>query len=247
MSKEFEEELLAPSSHLHLPGDRTLVWMSFQDVESHSAYKRQILWCMILAGACIVFVEDHIELPVKIVLNAPVQSDDLQNTARRHVLGQRNVMDGCFRLAIGLAPFAVDAREHDQARQGRSVLGCGNGGDAAALESAMSFLAFLVRCDIAALVGLGKSRNGAGMKRSIIALEFQCVMRPTLAQRRSHFRMAVQGVGGYGTALQIQALKGFERRFHLIPVATGPRGQRVETLVWFRQAKPSGAFRRPTR
>src|SRR5208282_4535154 len=154
MSKEFEEEVFTPGSEFHFSGWRALIWMCIQDIERDPADKGEILRCMVFARAGIVFMEHHIERPMKIVFDAPMQPDCLQRPARGHPFGQGNVVDIGFDFAASLGALAFDAREHDKAWKLRRVFGRGNGADTAALKTAVAALAFLVKSSLAKLIGL---------------------------------------------------------------------------------------------
>src|SRR3990172_6907504 len=134
MSKELEEELFAPSSELHFSGGGAFIRMRIKDIQRHPADERQVLRRMVLAASGVVFMEHHIEWPMQVVFHTPMLPNDFQNPARRHALGQGNVVDRGLALAASLLPLALDAREQDKTRKALAgVLGCGNGGGAAAV------------------------------------------------------------------------------------------------------------------
>jgi hypothetical protein len=64
MSKELEEEALIPCSELHFAPDRSIVGVGSQDVEGDAAQDGKVLRPVILSGAGVVFVKDHVEGPV---------------------------------------------------------------------------------------------------------------------------------------------------------------------------------------
>ena len=72
MSKEFEEELLLPCSEFHFAPYGSIIGVSPQDVERHTAYDTKIFRRVVLARSCIIFVEDDVEAPVQLIFYAPV-------------------------------------------------------------------------------------------------------------------------------------------------------------------------------
>ena len=156
MTKEFEEEFFIPGGEFHFSCDGTFVWMCVQDVEGHLSDEGEILRRVVLAGAGVVFVEDHIERPVKIVLDAPMFSVDLHQLARRQSLRQSDVIGERRRLAVAFAPLVLDSPEHRKPRHVRRVFRRGDDADAAPLESVVAALARLAKGDGAALVGFGE-------------------------------------------------------------------------------------------
>src|SRR5208283_4588997 len=64
MSKEFEEELFAPSGEFHFSCDGAFVWVGVQDVDSHSSDDGEVLWRVVLARSRVILVEDHVERPM---------------------------------------------------------------------------------------------------------------------------------------------------------------------------------------
>ena len=64
MSKELEEEALIPRGELHFAPDGSIIGMSSQDVEGDAAQDGKVLRTVILSGAGVVFVKDHVEGPV---------------------------------------------------------------------------------------------------------------------------------------------------------------------------------------
>jgi len=53
-----------------------------QDVEGDAAQDSEVLGSVILARSGVVLMQDDVERPVKLVLDAPVRSHDLQKAAR---------------------------------------------------------------------------------------------------------------------------------------------------------------------
>ena len=80
MSKEFEEELFLPCGEFHFARDRAFVRVGSQDVEGHASEDGKVLRRVVFTGSGVVFVEDDVERPVKIVLDAPIGSHGLSWT-----------------------------------------------------------------------------------------------------------------------------------------------------------------------
>src|SRR5688572_8257396 len=78
MSKELKEELPFPSGEVHFSSDRLGRGVRAQDVERDSPDDGQVLGGVILSGACVVFVEDDIERPMQLVLDAPMAAHRLE-------------------------------------------------------------------------------------------------------------------------------------------------------------------------
>src|SRR5690348_1989961 len=72
ISKELEEELFLPRGKLHFSGDSPVEGVRSQNVERDAANDGEIFWGVILAGSRVVFVEDNVEFPMEVVLNAPM-------------------------------------------------------------------------------------------------------------------------------------------------------------------------------
>ena len=63
-------------------GDGPVVRLGSQDVEGDAAQDSEVLGSVILARSGVVLMQDDVERPVKLVLDAPVRSHDLQKAAR---------------------------------------------------------------------------------------------------------------------------------------------------------------------
>jgi hypothetical protein len=71
ITKQLLEECFAPDGHPHLACDGSFVGVSPQHVERHAADHREIAGRMILSRAGIILVEDHIEVPMQVVVSRP--------------------------------------------------------------------------------------------------------------------------------------------------------------------------------
>jgi hypothetical protein len=71
MSKEFVEELFAPSGELRFSGEGAGVWVGAQDVEGHTPDDGEVLRPIIFTGSGVVLVEDDVERPMQGVTLGP--------------------------------------------------------------------------------------------------------------------------------------------------------------------------------
>src|SRR6516162_9756964 len=88
ISKELEEEGLAPSSELHFAPDGFFGGVVAQNVESYSTNDTKILWRVILARSRVIFVEDNVELPMQVIFHTPMRPRDFENPHGREPLGE---------------------------------------------------------------------------------------------------------------------------------------------------------------
>ena len=176
MSKEFEEEFFLPSGEFHFSRGRSWIWMGFEDVERHTPNERHVLRRMVLARPGIIFVEDDIQRPMKLVFDAPMLPNDFHQFARRLALRQRHIVDGCPGFAVDLAPLALHPSEHHETRQGRRIFRRRHDADPPPLETVMAGFRGFVELHNAPGVGLLEGLRRAGMKRTIVALQLERVM-----------------------------------------------------------------------
>ena len=94
MSKEFEEELSLPSCEFHFAPDGPIEGVGAQDIECDATNHGEILWREVLAGSGVVFVEDDVELPMEIILDAPMSARDFEHAVRWEALGERDIAGG---------------------------------------------------------------------------------------------------------------------------------------------------------
>jgi hypothetical protein len=71
MSKEIEEEDLLSCSEFHFARYVSIIGVGPEDVERDAAQDGKIMCPVILARSGIIFVEDHVEPPVRLVFYAP--------------------------------------------------------------------------------------------------------------------------------------------------------------------------------
>jgi predicted transposase YbfD/YdcC len=225
MSKEFEEEVLAPSCEVHLALDGPCIWMGAQDVERHASDDAEVGGGVVLATSRIVFVKHDVELAMQVVLDAPMRSDDVAEAFGGEFVRQRDIVGAARDGAAGVGAFALDAAEGDEAGQGGGVVGASNDAGGAPLLAAMRVVAALVAGEPAAGVGGGKGGHRAVEQRRVVGLELDGEASAALDQRGGHGGVAVQRVGGDGAALQIEAFQYVEGGGDLVGgIAAGRRG-----------------------
>jgi hypothetical protein len=172
MSKEFEEEVFSPSSEFHFAGGGSWVGMGFEDVEGHSADDGEVLRRIVLSGAGVVFVEDDVEGPVAVVLDAPVGRHCFETAPWGQRFGERGVVNARPDLAFGRPP-GFDAPKGGEAGEGRRA---GRGGDDAGLApflAIVSGLGLLMKDQGAACVSGLERLDGAGVERPVVGLELR--------------------------------------------------------------------------
>jgi len=129
VSKEFIEEFFAPCSELHFAGEGPIVGVSAQNIGRHSPDSGEILRSIVLAGSCVVFVEDDVEGPVQMIFHAPVRAIDFQHALGRKLLGEGDIVrasaracsrPGSARIRRARARRDRERPAHPKAPQSRS-------------------------------------------------------------------------------------------------------------------------------
>ena len=133
MRKELEEEVLSPSSEFHFSGWGSCVGVGSEDVEGHAAEDGKVLRRVVLAGAGVVLVEDDIEGPVTVVLDAPMGPHCFETAPWGQGFGERGIVNAGPDLALG-RPLGFDAAEGGETGEGRRA---GRGGTTQALRRSL--------------------------------------------------------------------------------------------------------------
>src|SRR5215216_1002115 len=103
MGDSVEEEVVVPSSMEHFVAHAKRPRSCLEDVEGELSDDGEVVGAMILAGAAGVLVEQHIENPVEVVLDAPVGARDVEQLfGRERTRGQEVPQLGLGRLASKL-------------------------------------------------------------------------------------------------------------------------------------------------
>ena len=160
------------------------------------------------SGAGVVCVEDDVEGPVAVVLDAPVGPHCFETAPWGQRFGERGVVNARPDLAFG-RPLGFDAPKGGEAGEARRA---GRGGDDAGLApflAIVSGLGLLMKGQGAACVSGLERLDGAAVERPVVGLELQGVVTASGAHGPGHGRMAVQGVGGDRATPQRH---GFQRR-----------------------------------
>src|ERR1700752_3625079 len=74
MSKELVEVSSAQPCEVHFSSDRALVRVSPQDVERDATQQREVLGSVVFPCSRCVLIEAHIQLPMQLVLDAPMRT-----------------------------------------------------------------------------------------------------------------------------------------------------------------------------
>ena len=72
--------------------------MGSQDVEGEFSQQSEVLWGIVFSATAGVFVEDDVEHPVKLVFDAPMGSNDLQEAGGGEELGEDEVARGVVQV-----------------------------------------------------------------------------------------------------------------------------------------------------
>ena len=114
MAEGGEKEVVIPSGLEHFVADARRTRCGLQGVEGQLTNEGEIFRGMILAAAAGVLVEQNVENPVKVVLDAPVDAHDLEQA-------------GASLLVVEAVPAAVGAVIASRAQV--PVIGIGAGAD----------------------------------------------------------------------------------------------------------------------
>ena len=109
MGDESVKEGVIPSGAFDFAPEGSLVGMTAEDVESELSQGGEVLWGVVLSAAGAVLVEGDVERPVKLVLDGPMASHDLQQPIGGQRCGEQEVAhDRGLELVIDL-PMGLDA------------------------------------------------------------------------------------------------------------------------------------------
>src|SRR6476661_6572485 len=82
ISKELVEVSSAQPCEVHFSSDRALVRVSPQDVERDVTQQREVLGSVVFPCSRCVLIEAHIQLPMQLVLDAPMRTHHLKQPLR---------------------------------------------------------------------------------------------------------------------------------------------------------------------
>ena len=179
--------------------------MSSQDIEGDASQDGEVLGSVILARSGAVFVEDDIERPMKLVLDAPMRSHDPQKAPWIEDLREGGVMNLCSGPGVG-GSLGLDPAESDEAGKGRR--GGRNGDDAgpSPLAPPVSAFGLLLERKRAGCVRVGEGLLDTGEERPVVRLEPERIVAAARPHRLGHGGMAMQRVSGDGAALEVMVL-----------------------------------------
>src|SRR5260364_175198 len=83
MGQDGEKEVVAPSCLEHFVAGSRWTWRGLQGVDGELADDGKVLRGVVLAAAASVLVEQNVENPVQVVLDAPVGADDVEQLLGR--------------------------------------------------------------------------------------------------------------------------------------------------------------------
>src|SRR3954447_16216403 len=83
MSKELVEVRPAQPCEVHFASDRSFVWVGTQDIERDATDQREVLWCVVFTCSGCVLVEADVQVPMQLVLDAPMRAHQLEQPLRR--------------------------------------------------------------------------------------------------------------------------------------------------------------------
>src|SRR4051794_34120319 len=83
ISKEFVEVSPAQPCEVHFASDRSFIWVGTQDVERDATDQREVLWCVVFACSGCVLIEADVQVPMQLILDAPMRTHQLEQPLRR--------------------------------------------------------------------------------------------------------------------------------------------------------------------
>src|SRR5256886_15380836 len=81
LSHKLEKIGVVPGGAHHLSADRILFTVCAQSIAADSANQGKIFRAVILAGTALILLEDHVEAPVKSILDVPVTAHYIEDIA----------------------------------------------------------------------------------------------------------------------------------------------------------------------
>jgi hypothetical protein len=138
---------------------------------------------------------------MKLVLDAPVCSHDLEKAARIEGLRESGVMDLRSGPDVG-GSLGFDPTESDEVGKGRRGGRDGDDARPSPLTAPMSAFGLLVERKRAGCVRLGEGLLDAGEERPMVRLEPERIMAAARPHRLRHGGMAMKRLGGDDAALE---------------------------------------------
>src|ERR1051325_2761605 len=226
MSNSLEEEGVVPSSMEHFVAHAKRPWSCLKDVDGELSDDGEVLRAMILATAAGILVEQHIEDPVKVVLDTPVSAGDVEQLLGRQRARSYEVSHfGLGWFAGDLAP-ALDASDGNQVGEVvlQAELRGGHDHGLPSLDAAVRSGCSLSRT-LRSSGGIDQSL-GVVEEMASIALDGQHIVAFAVADSLGDVGAEMQGIGRDNSAFQIEQSQHFERAGDLVAVRRLPLGQR---------------------
>ena len=218
MGKGGDKKVVVPSCLEHFVADASGSWGCLQNVDGELANGGEVFRRMIAAAAAGIFVEQHIEDPVQVVLDAPVGAHDREQLLGRQQTRGQEVSDLVLGgLAHAAAP-AVDAGHGSDS--GEAVLfcqpRCRHDDGLSAFDPIVSGSPSLA-CP-RWLSGAVEQRRDGLEEPAPIALDGQHIMALPIADGLRRVGPAVQGVGRDNSTVQIEQREDFESASDLVAI-----------------------------
>lgn len=120
MGKRGEKEIVVPSCLKHFVADAKRAWRCLQDIDGQLADDGEVFRGAILAAAAGILVEQNVENPVQVVLDAPMRPHDLEQLLGRQQARGQKVPDLVLGSVAVVGAPTVDAA--DGSDSGEAVL-----------------------------------------------------------------------------------------------------------------------------
>jgi hypothetical protein len=122
MGKDREKEVVVPSGLEHFVAGAYRTWRGLQGIDGQLSDDGEIFRSMVLAAAAGVLVEQNVENPVQVVLDAPVGAHDVEQFLGRQQARSQKVSDPVLGSLAGIGTPTVDAANGSDS--GEAVLLC---------------------------------------------------------------------------------------------------------------------------
>ena len=123
MTEHTQEEGIVPSSALDFLTERRCSRVGAYDIESEPSEYREILGSVVLSTSIAILVEDDIEHPMQLILDAPMRAHDTQQPFGGNVFGKKEV---AHERRLGAAAFGASARSDAAQRNDPGKVVCGS-------------------------------------------------------------------------------------------------------------------------
>ncbi|KAH2822370.1 hypothetical protein KXV85_002262, partial [Aspergillus fumigatus] len=195
MGQDGEKEVVVPSGLEHFVAGANWARCSLQGIEGQLADGGEIFRCMVLSTAAGVLVEQDVEDPVQVVLDAPVGAYDIEQLLGRQQARSQKVSGRLLGRLAGIGAPAVDPP--DSSDSGKAILlrqlRCRRDNGLPALDAAVSGGSSLA-CSRRPSSGVEQDLGGLE-EPAAIALDGENVVALAVADSLRRVGPAMQGVG----------------------------------------------------